>query len=124
MLLFQRLYILRIYKTIVQREMIDLSTLSGFEWDRGNRDKNWDLHKISWSEVEEVFFNQPLLLYPDPTHSEKEDRFYVLGHTGADRCLFVLFTIRKNKIRIISARDMSKKERRFYDETSKENPQV
>ena len=102
--------------------MIDLSKLTGFDWDEGNRDKNWDLHKVSWSEAEEVFFNQPLLLYPDPTHSESEDRFYVLGRTAADRGLFVVFTIRKNKVRVISARDMAKKERRIYDEASEENP--
>jgi uncharacterized protein len=102
--------------------MLDLTKLNGFEWDTANRDKNWDLHQVFWFEAEEVFFHQPLLLYPDPTHSESEDRFYVLGRTAADRRLFVVFTVRKNKIRIISARDMAKKERRIYDEASKEDP--
>ena len=104
--------------------MVDLTKLTGFEWDRGNKDKNWTLHKVSWSEAEEVFFHQPFLLYPDPAHSDSEDRFYVLGRTGSDRRLFVVFTIRKNRIRIISARDMATKERRIYEEASKENPKV
>ncbi len=102
--------------------MLDLTKLTGFEWDAGNRDENWDQHQVSWFEAEEVFFHQPLLLYPDPSHSETEDRFYALGRTAADRHLFVVFTIRKNKIRVISARAMAKKERRAYNEASKENP--
>lgn len=89
--------------------MIDLTNLAGFDWDEANRDKNWDLHRVSWAEAEEVFFNQPILIYPDAAHSESEDRFYVLGRTGTDRRLFVVFTIRKNKIRIISAREMGEK---------------
>ena len=101
--------------------MLDLTKLNGFEWDAGNRDKNWDLHRVSWFETEEVFFNQPLLLYPDPAHSETEDPSYALGRTGTDRRLFVVFTVRKTKIRIISAQDMAKKEQRTYDEASKEN---
>ena len=102
--------------------MIDLASVSGFDWDDGNRDKNWLVHKVAWVEAEEVFFNQPLLVYPDPLHSQSEERLYALGQTSADRRLFIVFTIRKNKIRVISARNMSKKERRIYDEAFKENP--
>jgi len=102
--------------------MIDFSDVIGFEWDKGNRDKNWKLHRVSWSETEESFFNQPFLVYPDPVHSQTEDRFYGLGRTMADRPLFIVFTIRRNKIRVISARDMSKKERRIYNEATKEDP--
>ena len=102
--------------------MIDLASVSGFDWDDGNRDKNWLVHKVAWVEAEEVFFNQPLLVYPDPLHSQSEARLYALGRTSADRRLFIVFTIRKNKIRVISARNMSKKERRIYDEAFKENP--
>jgi uncharacterized DUF497 family protein len=101
--------------------LVDFSRLTGFEWDEGNRDKNWKLHQVASSEAEEVFFNSPLLVYPDPDHSESEDRFYVLGRTGGDRRVFVVFTVRENKIRVISARDMSKKERKIYDEATKEN---
>jgi len=101
--------------------MLDLTRLAGFDWDEGNRDKNWDQHRVSWSECEEVFFREPLLIYPDPAHSESEERFYILGRTVPDRRLFIVFTIRKNKIRVISARDMSTKERRMYDEAIEED---
>ena len=96
--------------------MIDFSILEGFEWDAGNKEKSWVLHKVSWTEVEEAFFNQPLLTYPDPHHSRSEERFYALGRTGAERRLQSVFTIRKKRIRVISARDMSRKERKLYDE--------
>jgi uncharacterized protein len=95
---------------------MDFSQIVGFDWDNANRDK------VSWTEAEEVFFHQPLLVYPDPEHSHAEDRFYLLGRTGEDRRLFAVFTVRRNKIRVISARDMSNKERRIYNEALKENP--
>jgi len=96
--------------------MVDLSQITGFHWDENNREKNWDKHGVLASECEEVFFNLPLLLQPDPAHSQKEPRYYVLGHTIADRRLFIAFTIREDKIRVISARDMSKKERSIYEQ--------
>ena len=89
--------------------MIELNDLDGFDWDESNRDKNWIAHQVSVGECEEVFFNLPLLAQSDPTHSQAEDRYYVLGQTNAGRRLFIAFTVRNNKIRIISARDMSKK---------------
>jgi uncharacterized DUF497 family protein len=97
--------------------MIDFSLVTGFEWDDGNRDKNWEKHRFSNSECEEVFFNLPLLLQPDETHSQSEARYYVLGQTNAGRRLFIVFTIRKEKIRVISARDMSKRERMIYEQS-------
>jgi uncharacterized DUF497 family protein len=96
--------------------MIDLSTVTGFDWDEDNREKNWDKHGVLTSECEEVFFNIPLLLQSDLSHSQKEPRYYVLGHTIAGRRLFIAFTIRGDKIRVISARDMSKKERSIYEQ--------
>jgi len=96
--------------------MLDLSQIIGFDWDEKNREKNWEKHGVLASECEEVFFNLPLLLQPDPSHSQKEPRYYVLGHTSADRRLFIAFTVRENKIRVISARDMSKKERSIYEQ--------
>ena len=96
--------------------MIDLSAITGFDWDDNNREKNWEKHGVLASECEEVFFNLPLLLQPDPSHSQKEPRDYVLGHTIAGRRLFIAFTIRGDKIRVISARDMSKKERSIYEQ--------
>lgn len=96
--------------------MIDLSFVTGFDWDENNREKNWEKHQVLAGECEEVFFNLPLLLESDSLHSQKEPRYYVLGHTIAGRRLFIAFTIREDKIRVISARDMSKKERSIYDQ--------
>jgi uncharacterized DUF497 family protein len=94
-----------------------LSEFIGFNWDEGNKNKNWVKHKVSDVECEEVFFNIPLVVFPDKTHSDIEDRYYVLGRTSMGRFLFMVFTQRGDKIRIISARDMTKKERRCYHET-------
>ena len=96
--------------------MIDLSTLEGFEWDSGNREKNWLQHKVAWTEAEEAFLSVPLLVLPDPRHSGVETRLAILGRTLADRRLVVVFTKRNNRIRVISARDMSREERKLYDE--------
>lgn len=98
--------------------MIDLSNVTGFDWDEGNRDKNWISHQVTTEECEEVFFNLPLLLQPDPAHSKTEARYYVLGQTNAGRQLFIAFTIRNDNIRVISAREMSRKERRAYGEAN------
>ncbi|MEK7250373.1 MAG: BrnT family toxin [Bacteroidota bacterium] len=87
-----------------------------FEWDSGNRDKNWRRHRVKWSECEEVFFNMPLLLLPDIEHSLTEERDYAFGKTNNNRLLVVVFTVRDSRIRVISARDMNKKEKRFYYE--------
>jgi len=97
--------------------MIDFSLVTGFDWDEGNRDKNWKKHQVSNSECEEVFFNLPLMLQPDEAHSQSEARYYVLGQTSAGRRLFIVFTIREKRIRVISARDMSKRERMIYEQS-------
>lgn len=86
----------------------------GFQWDDGNSDKNWISHQVTKSECEQIFFNQPLLVEDDEKHSKTEIRYYALGRTDNERKLFIVFTIRENLIRIISARDMSKKEREVY----------
>jgi len=98
--------------------MIVLSQLTGFDWDESNREKNWEKHQVLASECEEIFFNLPLLLQPDPNHSQEKPRYFVLGHTTANRRLFIAFTVRDNKIRVISARDMSKKERKIYEQAN------
>ena len=87
---------------------------TGFEWDDHNSEKNWIKHNVGASECEEMFFNCPLIVLDDTKHSKKERRFYSLGRTDAGRLLFVVFAIRKDKIRVISARDMSRKERKEY----------
>lgn len=94
---------------------VDLSQCSGFQWDEGNAGKNWDLHQVSDSESEQVFFNQPRTMRKDAKHSQKEPRFYILGRTDAGRALFVSFTVRGDQIRVISARDMTRKELRKYE---------
>ena len=91
-----------------------LTKYTGFNWDDGNLLKNWEKHGVSASECEQIFFNQPLVV-KDEKHSEQEERYYALGHTDAGRLLFLVFTIRNNLIRVISARDMSKKERERYE---------
>ena len=93
---------------------LDWSSLSGFDWDHGNREKNWIKHKVDYKEAEEMFFNKPLLIDEDLRHSSKEKRFEGLGQTNKGRELFIAFTIRDNKIRIISARDQDNKERKKY----------
>ncbi len=101
-----------------------LSQVEGFEWDEGNVEKNWEKHRVSYLECEEVFFNQPLLVQEDEIHSKSEPRHYVLGITKGGRHLFIVFTIRQNKIRVISARNMSRRERRIYREQIEKSSKI
>lgn len=94
-----------------------MNPLEGFEWDENNRNKNWLRHKVTNDECEEVFYNEPLYIFSDHKHSVKEKRLVAYGITDQKRKLTIVFTIRKNKIRVISARDQSKKERRVYEKT-------
>ncbi|HEC96740.1 MAG TPA: BrnT family toxin [Nitrospirae bacterium] len=87
---------------------------TGFEWDKHNGEKNRQKHHVTPSECEEIFFNRPLVVADDIKHSAKENRFYALGHTDTERLLFVVFTVRRHNIRVISARDMNRKERKVY----------
>ena len=96
-----------------------ISDCEGFEWDEGNSDKNWYLHQVTDGECEQVFFNLPLIVAPDTKHSQQEPRIFVLGRTDADRWLFIAFVIRKNWIRVISARDMNDREAKKYGERVK-----
>ncbi|MBL1275822.1 MAG: BrnT family toxin [Ectothiorhodospiraceae bacterium] len=97
---------------------IDLSQCVGFQWDEGNSRKNWEKHRVTSSECEQLFFNQPLLIKDDISHSKSEPRYFALGRADSDRRLFVVFTVRDNLIRVISARDMSRRERRVYEEVT------
>jgi len=95
------------------------SDLQGFQWDSGNRDKNWLKHGIRAAEAEQVFFNQPLVIGEDRTHSSKaEQRWVAFGRTTNRKLLTIIFTVRAKSIRIISARSMSKKERHTYEKNS------
>ena len=87
---------------------------TGFQWDAGNSEKNWISHQVTKSECEQIFFNQPLIIGDDKTHSEIEERYFSLGQTDNSRLLFIVSTIRENLVRVISARDMNKKEREAY----------
>ena len=97
--------------------MIDWAQISGFDWDEGNSRKNADKHGVSQSEAEQVFFNEPLLVLEDGLHSQNEVRFHALGKTDDARLLHITFTLRcsGSLIRIISARDMHRKERAIYE---------
>ena len=92
-----------------------LNQCTGFDWDEGNVDKNWLKHKVSPTECEQIFFNRPLVIQDDTMHSKTEKRFYALGKTDLKRTLFIAFTVRNDFIRVISARDMSRKEREVYN---------
>lgn len=97
----------------------DLSKIEEFEWDEGNIEKNKDKHGVEREECEEAFTNQPVRIFDDEVHSAKEKRYGVLGKTNNGRCLVVFFTIRSKKIRVISARDQGKKDRKIYEEVEK-----
>lgn len=86
-----------------------------FEWDKGNVEKNWIKHKVRFKEAEEVFANKPLITLKNVKHSQKEDRYIAFGITDKKRRLYLVFTIRKEKIRIISVRNQNKKEREYYE---------
>jgi uncharacterized DUF497 family protein len=96
----------------------ELAACTGFEWDDGNADKNWTLHQVTRSEAEEAFFNRPILVAPDAKHSQKEPRYAALGRTNGDRRLTIVFTVRSTLVRVISARDMSRRERGIYEEAT------
>ena len=96
----------------------ELAACTGFEWDEGNADKNWELHQVSRGEAEDTFFNRPFVIAPDLRHSIKEPRYAALGFTSAGRKLTVVFTLQQTLIRIISVRDMRRQERRVYDQAS------
>jgi uncharacterized DUF497 family protein len=88
-----------------------------FIWDKGNKDKNWIKHKVTNEECEEVFFDQDKKILKDVKHSQKEVRYILLGKTKKGRLLFVVFTIREVKIRVISACDLNRKEVALYEKT-------
>ena len=99
--------------------MVDLAKIASFDWDEGNARKN-EKHGVSMAEAEQVFFNAPLLVLEDIKHSRKELRFHALGKTNKVRFLHITFTLRDadEKIRVVSARDMHRKERAIYEKTN------
>lgn len=91
--------------------------ITGFEWDKGNEQKNVK-HGVTPAEAEQVFLNEPVIITPDVSHSGSEQRYRALGMTNDDRLLTVIFTLRGNDtlFRVISARDMHRKERAIYEQ--------
>jgi uncharacterized protein len=102
------------------QSVFNYSRIEGFQWDAGNSRKNADKHAVSQGEAEQMFFNEPLLLLADERHSGAEQRFHALGLTDDGRHLHVTFTLREDgrRIRVISARDMHRKERTRYGQAS------
>ena len=98
--------------------MIDWTQITGFEWDAGNSRKSVIKHNVTQFESEQVFFNQPLLILQNAKHSQDELRFQALGKSDAGRELHITFTLRSANtvIRVISARDMHRKERKYYEQ--------
>ena len=101
--------------------MIDQSKIKCFEWDKGNIDKSYQKHGITPNQSEEIFLDKELKIIRDVGHSQKEARYIALGKSFEKKILFVVFVIRKNKIRIISARKANEKERRKYETKIKKN---
>jgi uncharacterized DUF497 family protein len=94
--------------------MIDWTNIKGFDWDSGNVRKSNQKHGVSCEEAESVFAF-PLVL-PDAAHSQPNElRMHAFGLSSAGRPLAVTFTVRHQKIRIISARAMNKRERKTYE---------
>jgi uncharacterized DUF497 family protein len=96
-----------------------IASCTGFDWDDSNIYKNWGKHNVSPVECEQVFFNLPIMIKHDIEHSNDETRYFVLGLTDSHRRLLIVFTIRNNQIRVISARDMTKREVRVYENYEK-----
>ena len=97
---------------------INLSQLEGFEWDEGNRSKSLEKHGITPLETEEAFFNF-YVVFPDQRHSASEPRYGMYGKTNQDKVLFISFTIRGRRARVISARHTNRQERKTYGQTFK-----
>jgi uncharacterized protein len=99
--------------------MVDLEQIAGFDWDDGNSRKSADKHDVSQAEAGSIFFNDPLIVVEDARHSETEQRLHALGKTAQNRLLHITFTLRQKGtlIRVISARDMHRKERKVYEQT-------
>lgn len=97
--------------------MIDLSRLKSFEWDKGNLDKSYKKHGITPKEAEELFIDPDVILLDDIRHSQKEERFAAIGKITSGKVIFTVFTVRKDRIRIVSTRAANQKERRKYEQT-------
>ena len=91
-----------------------LAACTGFDWDEVNLSKNWERQRVTPEEAEDLFFHDPFVLRSDVGHSRHEKRYRALGQTGAGRMLFVAFTVRGKLIRVVSVRDMNRREKEEY----------
>lgn len=98
--------------------MRKISLPVAFIWDKGNLDKNWRKHKVKTKECEEIFFDENKKIAKDKLHSNGEKRLIILGKTKKHKLLYLVFTIRNKKIRVISARETNKKERKLYEKNA------
>ena len=98
-----------------------MENCTGFDWDVANAHKIWERHQVTPEESEDVFFREPLVVRSDVRHSKSEKRYYALGQTGAGRRLFIVFTVRRKMIRVISARDMNRNETEMYQRYEKDS---
>lgn len=103
-----------------------MQRIIGFQWNEGNEKKSYDKHGVSKVESEQIFYDDQLKVLEDLKHSRSEYRFHALGMTDQGRRLHVTFTLREDDtmIRVISARDMSRKERRFYEDDDQQEPET
>lgn len=90
-----------------------------FDWDKNNRGKIERKHHVSVSEVEQTFEKESKFIFDDETHSELEKRYVLFGTTDEGRRLSIVFILRGDKIRVVTARDMSRRERKAYEEIKK-----
>ncbi len=90
-----------------------------FEWDKDKAKRNIEIHGISFDEASTAFKDTLSLTIHDPLHSDEEDRFTLIGNSVQNRLLVIVHTERGDKIRIISARKTTKKERKQYEENAK-----
>lgn len=90
-----------------------------FEWDESKAEANVHNHGVSFDEAQSVFLDEWAVIYPDPDHSTREERFLIIGTSHKQRLLIVSFTERGKTIRLISARKPTRVERKKYEE---ENP--
>jgi uncharacterized protein len=103
--------------------VIDLATITGFDWDEGNARKN-ERRGVLMAEAEQLFFSTPLLLPDDEAHSQSAPRYHALGKTTEGRRLHGSFALSGDGrlIRVISARDMNRKEQTIYEQAPQDNP--
>ena len=85
-----------------------------YDWDKGNIVKNLLKHGVTTVECEEVFGDDNKVVFADVKHSQREKQHIIIGKTKYSRLLYVVFTIRRKNVRVISARDLNRKEAHYY----------